>query len=668
MSNIVIFGSTQSGKTTLLGYLVTGMLRNPQFNDEVLKNLKLIRNLTIKDEFSIGNPYNPVNVNKDVILPSFVSLDKNELKKFTGDYGSSEGTTKRLHHKQLTICMTEKDSNSIYTYKDQNENENVSCTFIDVPGFRQRLSDKYRGFFDGDVGIAVLKLAELVKLYELLDNKLTSDTISNIDELEGRLFEPIRVWCDYRSPLHLVIVVSQIDRKPENGFYTEDNEGRNEQTEDINKAIKCIKMHVEEYDRGIDIPISPISIRVTSEKNTKSHHRMSVFFRRKAENIYIKSYDLPGSGTLISCLKKVMPLNNENHNKNFSMARINQVMKATVAGSPKTALNIYALHGVIRKSDKVIMGPVFDKTYNDVTFVQCEIASIKADGVSNSSEMLLEGNAGGMIFKTIKDEETRRKYNLNYVSSDSDISIMKSTILFSESYLKGDIVELNINKNDYININNFLDEIYSRVLPSIMPFDQLYLFWYGKKVAVNIVEIVFEEDRLRLSGIVSKVEKKSCRLFAVPCDEKNEIKHKDNVLLAIPRVYYSTLPAKLVKDKYTYVSCNIVNLKDSNDVNAVNIKASNSMCLHAFISDNVHIEYEEHKDELDIINIPLKDKRKNIDIYSVLTKVGRCIKKNYNRQGYKNYGGIKMMLIEDKAVLLDTTEKGVKEKKDIISN
>lgn len=657
MSNIVIFGSTQSGKTTLLGYLVTGMLRNPQFNDEVLKNLKLIRNLTIKDEFNIGNPYRPINVNKDVILPSFVSLDKNELKKFTDGYNTSEGTTKRLHHKQLTICMAEKDSNSIYT--DQDQNENVSCTFIDVPGFRQRLSDKYRGFFDGEVGIAVLKLSELVKLYDLLNNKPASDTMSNIDDLEGRLFEPIRVWCDYRSPLHLVIAISQIDRRPENGFYAENNEGKSEQKKDINKAIECIKMHVEEYDKGIDIPISPISIRVTIEDNTKPHYRMSVFFRRKAENVYTKSYDLPGTGTLISCLKKVMPLNNENHNKNFSMARVNQVMKAIVAGSPKTALNIHALHGVIHKSNKVIMGPVFDKIYKDVTFVQCEISSIKADGISSPSDMLLEGNAGGVIFKTIRDEKTRTKYNLNFISSASDISIMKSTVLLSGAYIKGDIVELNINKNDYININDFLDEIYSRVLPSIMPFDQLFLFWYGKKVAVNIVEIVFEEDRLKLSVIVSKIDKKSCGIFAVPCDEKNEIKHNDNVLLAIPRVYYSTMPVKLVKDKYTYVSCSIVRLKDSNDVNAVNVKAPNSMCLHALISDNVHIEYEEHKNEFDIINIPLRDERKNIDIYSVLTKVGRSIKKSYNRQGYKDYGGINMMLIEDKAALMNNTEKDV---------
>ena len=64
MSNIVVFGATQTGKTTLLGYLATSMLRHPQFNEEVLKNLKLIKKLTTKDDFSIGNPCNPIRINK----------------------------------------------------------------------------------------------------------------------------------------------------------------------------------------------------------------------------------------------------------------------------------------------------------------------------------------------------------------------------------------------------------------------------------------------------------------------------------------------------------------------------------------------------------------------------------------------------------------------------
>lgn len=232
MSNIVIFGATQSGKTTLLGYLATAMLRHPQLNDEILQKFKLIRNLTINDEFGIGNPYNPVNVKTDVILPSFVSLDKDELRKFS-DGHSSEGTTKRIHRKQLSICVSERSNDK----NVQNENANVPCTFIDIPGFRQRISDKYRGFYEGDIGIAVLKLSELLELWELLQSN-SSPTLE--EKLERRLFEPIRIWCSYRSASRLMIVVSQIDRSWDDTLPIE--AAKNQQIKDIEKAIECIQL------------------------------------------------------------------------------------------------------------------------------------------------------------------------------------------------------------------------------------------------------------------------------------------------------------------------------------------------------------------------------------------------------------------------------------------
>ena len=99
MANVVIFGPTQSGKTTLLGYLATGMLREPQFNEDVFGKLKLIKSLSIDDEFNVGNPSSPDNVNKDVILPSCFCLDRYELRKFRESY--TEGTTKMLHRKPM---------------------------------------------------------------------------------------------------------------------------------------------------------------------------------------------------------------------------------------------------------------------------------------------------------------------------------------------------------------------------------------------------------------------------------------------------------------------------------------------------------------------------------------------------------------------------------------
>lgn len=636
MSNIVIFGATQSGKTTLLGYLATAMFRHPQLNDEIFEKFKLIRKLSTKDEFSIGDPHNPINVNKDIILPSFVSLDKDELLKFRG--GSTEGTTKRIHHQQLTICISEcKDA-----FGKQNENENVSCTFLDLPGFRQKLSDKYRGFFEGDIGIAVLKLKELLELNRLLNSNSDEDR-EKIDKFERRLFEPLRIWCDYRSPKSIMIALSQIDLS----LIGNSEEGKiKNQINDINNALNLINLYTKQFSRGIEIPVSPISIKIVSEKNTKKHYRMSVFFKRKEDNIYSEpeSKLLPGSGTFISCLKKIMQISDGINLSNFSMASVYKPMKAIVNGSPKTALNVHSIHGTIHNSDELILGPVIDKD-NNVVFAQCGLSSIKADGTKNPSDRLLEGNVGGLIFKSIKLQNSKHQYNLSYESDKSDLSLLKSTILFKEEILRGDVVELEIHKKYHITEDGNLDKIYSNILPSLMPFDELIIFWYGKKVTVNIVELELLEDKLLLSVIISKTERHCVEMFALPSVE-GELKFKDNILIAVPRIYYTSRPKKDVQGMYTYVSSNIIGIKNSNEINHLRICSQSDFDLRAIFEDvNQSNEikcYEEDNSYL----LPIKKEHKSTDIYSQLTKIGRNTRRLISRKVYRQIGGLYIKLLK----------------------
>lgn len=296
MSNIVIFGAPHSGKTTLLGYLSTAMFRHPQFNEEVLQRLKLIKKMGMEDDFHIGDPYNPIHIRKDIILPSFVSLDRDELRKFTDIKESSIGGSKRLHHKQLTLCMSERKE----MWNRQNENENISCTFIDLPGFRQRISDKYKGF-EGDVGLAVLDIAEVLKLENALKND--SENLELITKQERKLFEPVRIWCDYRSPTHLIIVLSKIDCEL---ICDGNKKDISHQLNSVQRAIDCIQDYTKRFAGKNIIPIVPISIRIMQKENNKRKPRMKVFFYREEENIYAEpeGKNIPGSGTLIYCLKK----------------------------------------------------------------------------------------------------------------------------------------------------------------------------------------------------------------------------------------------------------------------------------------------------------------------------------------------------------------------------
>lgn len=631
MNKIVIFGSTQSGKTTLLGYLATAMLRHPQLNEEILKNFKLIKKLTTTDEFSIGNPYNPVNVNKDIILPSFVSLDKDELRKF--EDGNTEGTTKRLHRKEITICISERDN--AWDYQD--ENENISCTFMDIPGFRQKLSDKYRGFFEGDTGIAVLKLQEVKELNWHLE-KVSKDNLVRIDDLERRLFEPLRIWCDYRSPSTLMIALSQIDRSY---LGSTDSERLSNQISDISSAIETIRLYTSQFDKGVHIPISPISIDITAEKNIKDHYRMGVFFRRQEDNVYFANKALPGDGTFISCLKSILHSKRENVYNSFSMASVYRPMKAKVNGSYKTALNVHAIHGTIKLNDKLILGPVVDKNDNDIVFVECEISSIKADGAKSTSEKLLEGNAGGLVFDSISDIDNKRKYYLSSDPKQSEISLLKSTILFSGEIFSGDTVELEISKKDHLNIDNTLDSIYGLVLPSIMPFDDLVLFWYGKKINVSVMEVIILDDKIRLSVSPSKNSQNTVRIFALPKDKDGSLRHKDSTLFAVPRMYYSSRQKKDVQGMYTYVSCNIVRIRRSECVTRLKIETNIDIDITELFEGIENVTFDGCS-----ASVFINNNKQEKSIFTVLTKIGRNTRNWVNRKYYRQIGGINVKLIE----------------------
>lgn len=584
MNRIVIFGPAHSGKTTLLGYLSTAMLRHPQFNEEVYNKLKLIKTLSPIDEFNIGDPANPHSINKDVILPSFVSLDKDELRKFRAQ--DAEGTSKRLHRRQLTICTSETSDPKL----EQNENENISCTFVDTPGFRQRLSDKYRSFFEGNIGIAVLELGDVIKLWNA---KQSGENLE--EDLEKRLFESIRIWCDYRSSSSLLIVLSKVDCTASN--ISEKEDAIQAQIDAIKVGISCVHYYLMRFckkEQIPDIPIVPISINVDSAPNTKKYHRMDVFFYRRDTNIYVSPpwKDKPnlGSGTFISSLKKVL-LQHEPLDRNsvFSMAGVDRKMKALVDYKTKDVLSVLPFHGNLHIEDKVKLGPVIVESTNEVIYTECTISSIKADGAKQPSTVLLERNTGGIIFKEIHEIGLlNRQYCFDKnTGKKPEIKLSKSTILFSGEVLYGDIITLKIYKKDYILVDGGTDKIYREVLSSIMPYDNIFIFWYGKKLMVQIVEIIKDDDTFQLSVLLPKNVRNLGQHLVLPCDVKGQVKYHDNVLLAIPESLYSNKPMptlvrgekRKIPEIYTYINANIETLKTSTNYNAVKIEAAPQLAL-----------------------------------------------------------------------------------------
>ena len=630
MSNIVIFGAPHSGKTTLLGYLSTAMLRHPQLNEEILQRLKLIKKLGMRDDFHIGDVYNPVHICKDIILPSFVSLDRDELRKFSDKKETTIGGSKRLHHKQLTICMSERKD----MWNGQNENENISCTFVDLPGFRQRISDKYKGFFEGDVGLAMLDVAEVIKLDDAIKHVSSKDTnLDYIYKQERKLFEPVRIWCDYHSPAHLLIAISKIDQKL---IYNGEEEDFNCQLGVINRAIECVRGYTKKFGGQINIPVVPISIRITQEKNYKKNPRMKVFFHREEENIYAKpeGKTLPGDGTLISCLKRLLEPYVKGEERMFSMASVNRPMQTRVNYARKTALQVRTIHGTLHETDSVLLGPILNKKTNEICYAKCAIASLKADGAKDTSPMLLEGNVGGVIFKSITSFEGRpsEQYILSSIPSETDIKILKSTIMFSGEVARGDIIALKILKKEYLTVNGEVDVLYTNVLGALMPNDEMILFWYGKKIPVKVIEIFFKPDELNLSLVLPNNQQKVPH-FALPCNSYGKILHHDNVLLAISEANY-LVRAHSNEPTYTYVSASVYDIKDSSNFDTICIEGNSSLSLSEILRGSLPLVSEEKIG-------------REYSVEAILASINKNIKNNFNRFWYKRAGGIRMYLVKN---------------------
>lgn len=625
MSNFVIFGPTQSGKTTLLGYLVSGMFRNPQFNDEILQKLKLVRKLTDQDVFSIGNPCNPQNINRDVILPSFVSLDRNELYKFKG-IESSIGTTKRLHRKQLSICVSNSGNGT------QFENTTIPCTFIDTPGFTQRIRDKYNGFYEGDYGIGVIKITDVLKLID-------SENMSDIERKKAtlRLFEPIKIWCSFRSKEKLVVVLSQIDRCIDRSLTAE--EANQKQFECISRSIDFIKNNV-----AGNFKIVPISITLSMEENTKKRPRMQQFFKRHEENIYRhpEGKQLPGDGPLMQCLADELPSIRPCENIMFSMASVNRPMRAVVNNSKQTALNVRALHGNLQVGDSLFLGPVRCKS-GEIQFCQCSVGSLKADGADEPDRCLLEGNVGGIIFKSLQFMDSKEKVKLSSEAKETNVKIMKSTILYKSRIVRGNILKMSFQKKDFITISGNISDEYSIILPSLMPYDEVAVLWFGKMITCNVIEIAHNEDTISLSVIIAKSEHASSNQFVLPCDENEKITYCDNVLLRVSSNQYDSHGSANV---CTYINALINCITDSTKYNVLKIQTVPQMEIETLLYKEISFTMgKKSKDSVELFLNYSPDNQHSI--HSLVSRIRKCLSQYMSRRVYLNIGGMSVQFVNE---------------------
>lgn len=162
-----------------------------------------------------------------------------------------------------------------------------------------------------------------------------------------------------------------------------------------------------------------------------------------------------------------------------------------------------------------------------------------------------------------------------------------------------------------------------------------------------MVEINKLEDKYKLSVIISKEEKNAAPIVVLPCNEDKALKFKkDNVLIAVPRMYYTSRHKKEVQGMYTYLSSNIVGIKNSEDIKKIIINSNETIDMDE-VFNGIHFEKQPECMSSYMIHIDTKKDNKHLDLYYFIKKIGRNTRKLVNRKVYRQIGGLFVSLASD---------------------
>lgn len=200
--NIVCFGPTNTGKSTLAGYLCS----HDMSHDEYEKKVQQFRT-------KYGKYFQERR-----ILSYFVDTGKDEYR----PQRNTLGTSKRKH---FTVAHLE---------------EELNCTLIDSPGTDKRWRNGFQGIYMGDIGIFVIEIDLLIDLYA---NHIKGSY--EYEQILERLLVPVSLWDKYGRIDQLIIVISKMDLCDYSRYI-------------LARAEKVLK----EQTLLKNVPIIPISINV----------------------------------------------------------------------------------------------------------------------------------------------------------------------------------------------------------------------------------------------------------------------------------------------------------------------------------------------------------------------------------------------------------------------
>lgn len=494
MNNIVIFGPTQVGKTTIAGYLSSYYLTSYDFDRESQKIKRLIN--------AVG-----VDFKKEMILPSFISMDKDELRSYARE--NTIGTTKRVHRTRITIPTSKEVKTNNYT-----------CIFIDTPGTHAKVAEKYRGLFEGDVGLYVINAIDVEKMgdsYEIGSNQW------KCDKERYKYLEPLRFWFIYKNPSRLIIILSKVDGIKYDLLRIK---------KCINKINDMIRYVCTINSLSIEVPIIPTAIRV----NEKEHKYYRIGYN-------IVNHDSWEFGCVIDELSRItpQPIQNLQH----SLAYIDRV--AQIKGQKNHyALRIKALNGSFSVGDSIILGPV---SYRDTAlFLRGEIESLKLEKDS-LVETLFQGQIGGVKLTSVLRNEVGNRLTKNKLI---DFKMLKTTILAKSCDIRGNCLSIAIRKDE-------VDTTEWQAICSMYPKAQIPVFWLGRKISLNMVGKHIYEDRaeLMLMFLTPDVER-SIVCFTLPNEVYFSSLYRQDITIVIQ--WITKKERKRENYERRYVRARVINI------------------------------------------------------------------------------------------------------------
>lgn len=485
--NVVIFGATQCGKSTLAGYIASSTRGDAEFNQAVLRNKRYIEDMEIggfKDEMA---------------YVSFVSMDRDELRRSA--HQDTIGTTKRIHRKRIIA-------------KGNGCEQAQKLILIDTPGVRSCAEGRYTGIFEGDVGICLLSAADLMGYAEGVRSHWEGCDPRKKFHFEKRLFDAIRFWCIYKGSDNLVIAISKVD------MLNYDPDWIQDLSDLVSGVLKGYGIKT--------IPIVPIAVCLNGAPGNYVRGEYNVF-----------SSDEEDKALMPLAFKRVRAIKaaNQEGTEGSTVARnifasVNRLCK--IKNGPGYALRVKILAGTVFHNSALIIGPVRTKT-DETVLLSGSIKSLKEEGDEKTSGQLTTGTIGGIAFSDLYADEDARSLSAFPKTRAQDITqfrILKTTILTNSAVKMGDIIELTVADEE-------LNESARLAIEAILPKDTIQFLWFGKKLSGHVVSLYQEHGRWHMSLYnVDPDYRKANGPFMVPvANERGVLDIECPVILQLPRWY-----------------------------------------------------------------------------------------------------------------------------------